>query len=163
VPLLEPRDGLPPLVTTAPALAEAVAALGAGEGPVAVDAERASGYRYGHRAFLVQLRRRGAGTGPVGPVPPPRPSPVRAGLGAGEGPVAVDAERASGYRYGHRAFLVQLRRRGAGTVLIDPIACPDLSALDAVLAGSEAVLHAASQDLPCLAELGYRPRQLFDT
>ena len=62
VPLLEPRDGLPPMVTTARALAEAVAALGAGEGPLAVDAERASGYRYGHRAFLVQLRRRGAGT-----------------------------------------------------------------------------------------------------
>ena len=110
VPLLEPRDGLPPLVTTAPALAAAVATLSAGEGPV-----------------------------------------------------AVDAERASGYRYGHRAFLVQLRRRGAGTVLIDPVACPDLSALDAALTGSEAVLHAASQDLPCLAELGYRPRQLFDT
>jgi ribonuclease D len=110
VPLLEPRDGLPPLVTTAPALAEAVAALGAGQGPV-----------------------------------------------------AVDAERASGYRYGHRAFLVQFRRRGAGTVLIDPVACPDLSALDAALAGCEAVLHAASQDLPCLAELGYRPRTLFDT
>src|SRR6185312_16420836 len=65
--------------------------------------------------------------------------------------------------YGHRAFLVQLRRRGAGTVLIDPVACPDLSALDAALAGTEAVLHAASQDLPCLADLGYRPRQLFDT
>src|SRR5207302_1610491 len=103
-------DGLPPLVTTASALAEAVAALGAGEGPV-----------------------------------------------------AVDAERASGYRYGHRAFLVQLRRRGAGTVLIDPVACPDLSDLDAALTGTEAVLHAASQDLPCLADLGYRPRQLFDT
>src|SRR4029077_10542842 len=44
-----------------------------------------------------------------------------------------------------------------------PIACPDLSALDAALAGTEAVLHAASQDLPCLAELGYRPHQLFDT
>ncbi len=84
-------------------------------------------------------------------------------LGAGEGPVAVDAERASGYRYGHRAFLVQLRRRGAGTVLIDPVACPDLSGLDAALAGCEAVLHAASQDLPCLAELGYQPRRLFDT
>jgi hypothetical protein len=42
VPLLEPRDGLPPLVTTAEALAEAVRALGAGTGPVAVDAERAS-------------------------------------------------------------------------------------------------------------------------
>jgi ribonuclease D len=86
-----------------------------------------------------------------------------AALGAGEGPVAVDAERASGYRYGHRAFLVQLRRRGAGTVLIDPVACPSLSALHVALADCEAVLHAASQDLPCLAELGYQPRKLFDT
>ncbi len=84
-------------------------------------------------------------------------------LAGGTGPVAVDAERASGFRYGHRAFLVQLRRQGAGTVLIDPVACPDLSALDAVLADTEAVLHAASQDLPCLAELNYRPRKLFDT
>jgi ribonuclease D len=110
VPLLEPSDGMPPLVTTACALAAAVDALGAAEGPV-----------------------------------------------------AVDAERASGYRYGHRAFLVQFRRRGAGTVLIDPVACPDLSGLDAALAGCEAVLHAASQDLPCLAELGYQPQRLFDT
>jgi ribonuclease D len=110
VPLLEPRDGLPPLVTTQAALDEAVRALGAGSGPV-----------------------------------------------------AVDAERASGFRYGHRAFLVQLRRHGAGTVLIDPVACPDLSGLDAALADTEAVLHAASQDLPCLAELGYRPRVVFDT
>jgi ribonuclease D len=77
--------------------------------------------------------------------------------------VAVDAERASGFRYGHRAFLVQFRRSGAGTVLIDPVACPDLSGLDAALAGTEAVLHAAGQDLPCLAELGLRPRRLFDT
>jgi ribonuclease D len=84
-------------------------------------------------------------------------------LGAGHGPVAVDAERASGFRYGHRAFLVQFRRRGTGTVLIDPVGCPDLSSIDAALAGTEAVLHAASQDLPCLAEIGYRPRLLFDT
>ena len=84
-------------------------------------------------------------------------------LGAGHGPIAVDAERASGYRYGQRAYLVQLRRAGAGTVLIDPIACPDLSALDAALHEVEAVLHAASQDLPCLAEVGYTPRALFDT
>jgi ribonuclease D len=84
-------------------------------------------------------------------------------LADGTGPVAVDAERASGYRYGQRAYLVQLRRAGAGTVLIDPIACPDLSGLDAALADVEAVLHAASQDLPCLAEIGYRPRRLFDT
>jgi ribonuclease D len=75
----------------------------------------------------------------------------------------VDAERASGFRYGQRAFLVQFRREGAGTVLIDPVACPDLSGLDAVLAPAEAVLHAAGQDLPCLDGLGYRPRALFDT
>jgi len=84
-------------------------------------------------------------------------------LARGEGPLAVDAERASGFRYGHRAFLVQLRRRGAGTVLIDPVGVPDLTGLDAALADVEVVLHAASQDLPCLAELGFRPRALFDT
>lgn len=84
-------------------------------------------------------------------------------LRAGTGPVAVDAERASGFRYGHRAFLVQLRRQEAGTVLIDPVACPDLSGVDAALADTEIVLHAAGQDLPCLAELGFRPRRLFDT
>src|SRR5579884_827729 len=97
VPLHEPRDGLPRLVASGPAL---------------------------HRA----ARR----------------------LAAGDGPVAVDAERASGYRYTPRAYLVQLRREGAGTVLIDPIACPDLSALSAVLANTEWVLHAAAQDLACL-------------
>ena len=110
VPLLEPRDGLPPVTDTSAALAEVVARLAAGTGPV-----------------------------------------------------AVDAERASGYRYGQRAYLVQLRRDGAGTALIDPVACPDLSGVDAALEGAEAVLHAASQDLPCLAEVGYRPRLLFDT
>jgi ribonuclease D len=110
VPLLEPRDGPPILVDSATVLGTAVDALACGEGPV-----------------------------------------------------AVDAERASGFRYGHRAFLVQLRRRGAGTVLIDPVPCPDLSGLDAALSGVEVVLHAASQDLPCLAELGFRPRALFDT
>jgi ribonuclease D len=84
-------------------------------------------------------------------------------LAHGEGPVAVDAERASGFRYGQRAYLVQLRRVGAGTVLIDPIACPELSGIDVALSDTEAVLHAASQDLPCLAEVGFRPRRLFDT
>ena len=84
-------------------------------------------------------------------------------LAHGHGPVAVDAERASGYRYGQRAYLVQLRRAGAGTVLIDPIACPELGGVDAALHDAEAILHAASQDLPCLAEVGFRPRHLFDT
>jgi ribonuclease D len=88
---------------------------------------------------------------------------VVAAFAAATGPVAVDAERASGYRYGQRAYLVQLRRRGAGTTLIDPIHCPDLTALDAAIADAETVLHAANQDLPCLAELGLRPRRLFDT
>ncbi|HLN67524.1 MAG TPA: HRDC domain-containing protein, partial [Streptosporangiaceae bacterium] len=110
IPLLQPRDGLPPVVETDAALAEVI---------------------------------------------------VR--LAEGHGPVAVDAERASGYRYGQRAYLVQLRRAGAGTVLIDPIACPVLSGVDAALQDAEAILHAASQDLPCLAEVGLRPRQLFDT
>jgi ribonuclease D len=84
-------------------------------------------------------------------------------LAAGTGPVAVDAERASGYRYGQRAYLVQLRRVGSGTVLVDPVPLPDLSALGEAIADTEWVLHAASQDLPCLAEVGMRPRVLFDT
>jgi ribonuclease D len=84
-------------------------------------------------------------------------------LGGGTGPVAVDTERASGYRYWQRAYLVQLRREGAGTVLIDPIGLDDLSELATVLNPLEWVLHAASQDLPCLAELGLRPAAVFDT
>lgn len=84
-------------------------------------------------------------------------------IAAGEGPVAIDAERASGYRYGQRAYLVQVRREGSGTWLIDPIACPDLSPLDDAIGRAEWILHAATQDLACLAEVGLRPRQLFDT
>ncbi len=108
--LLTPRDGVPPVVESATALAEVVARFAAGTGPV-----------------------------------------------------AVDAERASGYRYSQRAYLVQLRRSGAGSALIDPIACPDLSLLSKVLQGDEWVLHAASQDLTCLAEVGLVPPAVFDT
>ena len=110
VPLVEPRDGVPATVTTPDALAAACAALAAGSGPV-----------------------------------------------------AVDAERASGYRYGQRAYLVQLRRAGAGTVLVDPVPFAGLEPLAPVLAEPEWVLHAASQDLPCLLEVGLRPAQIFDT
>jgi ribonuclease D len=88
---------------------------------------------------------------------------VVARMRAGTGPVAVDAERASGYRYSQRAYLVQLRRTGAGTALIDPIAQPALTSLNVALDGAEWILHAASQDLPCLAELGLYPTRLFDT
>ena len=82
---------------------------------------------------------------------------------AGSGPVAIDAERASGYRYSARAYLVQMRRAGAGTLIVDPIPLPDLSPLGAAVQDAEWVLHAASQDLPCLAGVGMRPVTLFDT
>ncbi|MEU5956201.1 ribonuclease D [Streptomyces sp. NPDC047525] len=110
IPLDEPRDGIPPVVADETALAEVIAAFAAGSGPV-----------------------------------------------------AVDAERASGYRYGQRAYLVQLRREGAGSTLIDPVACPDLSGLGEAIAGAEWVLHAATQDLPCLREIGMIPTSIFDT
>ena len=85
-------------------------------------------------------------------------------LAAGHGPVAVDAERASGFRYSARAYLVQLRRAGSGSALVDPIPLGGrCDAIAEVLDGPEWVLHAASQDLACLAELGLRPASLFDT
>lgn len=84
-------------------------------------------------------------------------------LASGTGPVAVDAERASGYRYSSRAYLVQLRREGSGTVLLDPLPFGDLAPLAGAIVDAEWVLHAASQDLPCLAEIGLRPKRLFDT
>jgi len=86
-----------------------------------------------------------------------------ASLAQGHGPVGIDAERASGFRYGQRAYLIQVYRRDAGTWLIDPIALPDLSRLAEFLAPLEWIVHAASQDLPCLAEVGVRPTQIFDT
>ncbi len=109
-PLLELRDGLPPVVDTEEALARTVAEFAAGTGPV-----------------------------------------------------AVDAERASGYRYSARAYLVQLRREGAGTALVDPTPFGGLEALGEAIGDAEWILHAATQDLPCLAELGMRPVSLFDT
>lgn len=107
-------------------------------------------------------------TEPAAGVPPLTDSPARlvdavAALEAGAGPIAVDAERASGFRYGQRAYLVQLRRAGSPTVLIDPIAVPDLSSLAAVINGHEWILHAADQDLGCLRELGLDPAAVFDT
>jgi ribonuclease D len=86
-----------------------------------------------------------------------------AAISAGTGPVGVDAERASGYRYSNRAYLIQLRREGAGSWLIDPIGLTTLEPLAAALDGTEWILHAATQDLPCLAEVGLRPSALFDT
>lgn len=109
-PLLTLRDGLPPIVETRAALDEVVAAVAAGSGPI-----------------------------------------------------GLDAERASGYRYSARAYLIQLRREGAGTALIDPTAFDDLTDLNAAFGGAEWILHAASQDIPCLREVGLVPTALFDT
>ena len=85
-----------------------------------------------------------------------------------EGPIGVDAERASGFKYSNRAYLVQLYRRGGPILLIDPIEVSKddvavFTELATLLDGCEWVLHAASQDIPCLAELGLRPKKLFDT
>lgn len=89
-------------------------------------------------------------------------------LAGGHGPFAVDAERASGFRYSNRAYLIQIRRAGAGTVLIDPVShggnsLTVLRPVADVLSEDEWILHAADQDLPCLAEVGMRPPAVYDT
>lgn len=84
-------------------------------------------------------------------------------IAAGEGAIAVDTERAAGYRYSDRAYLVQLFRRGAGTLLIDPIPFGDLVPLGEVINSVPWVLHAATQDLPSLREIGLDPEEIFDT
>lgn len=84
-------------------------------------------------------------------------------IAAGSGPAGVDAERASGFRYGAEAYLVQVHRRGAGTFLFDPTELDDFTPLAQALRGEEWIFHAASQDLACLAALGLTPDRLFDT
>lgn len=86
-----------------------------------------------------------------------------AAIAAGHGPVAVDAERASGYRYSQRAYLIQVFRRGAGSFLFDPIAIGSFAELQDAIVDEEWLFHAASQDLPCLAEVGLVPTRIFDT
>ena len=70
VRLDEPTGGVPHVVESERELERAAAAIAAGSGPVAIDAERASGYRYGQRAYLVQVRRDGAGTWLIDPASP---------------------------------------------------------------------------------------------
>jgi ribonuclease D len=82
---------------------------------------------------------------------------------AAEGPLAVDAERASGFRYSSRAYLVQVHRTGSANYLIDPIALGSLQDITHTLGDQEWIIHAAHQDLPCLREVGVEPQTLFDT
>ena len=88
-------------------------------------------------------------------------------LAKGSGPFAVDAERASGFRYSARAYLIQIKRNNGGLHLIDPIPFGPghelFVSLNSLLNTDEVILHASTQDLPCLRELGINPHQLFDT
>jgi ribonuclease D len=88
-------------------------------------------------------------------------------LKKGDGPFAVDAERASGYKYSARAYLIQIKRTNGGLHLIDPIAFGPghelFVKLNDLLNTDEVILHASTQDLPCLREVGLNPSRLFDT
>ena len=86
-------------------------------------------------------------------------------LRKGSGPIAVDAERASGYRYSARAYLIQLKRNKE-IYLIDPIPFAGstlIAELNEILQSDEVILHASTQDLPCLRDWGLYPKRLFDT
>ena len=94
---------------------------------------------------------------------------VVAELGASKGSIAIDAERASGFKYSQRAYLIQLRGVGTEIFLIDPVSDPEVISskpfqqLSELLKDREWILHAATQDLPCLNEIGLFPGAIFDT
>ena len=114
VPLLQPAHGTPPVIDTESAFEIALKELAAGHGPFAVDAERASGFRYSARAYLIQIKRNDGGLHLIDPIP---------------------------FGPGHKLFLQ----------------------LNELLNTDEVILHASTQDLPCLRELGINPQRLFDT
>lgn len=87
-------------------------------------------------------------------------------IAKGEGPIALDAERASGFKYSARAYLIQIFRRDGGLHLIDPISVGSTelwNQFNSAFHDEEWILHASTQDLPCLSELGLKPKLLFDT
>ena len=69
VPLLQPANGTPPVIDTESAFESALKELAAGHGPFAVDAERASGFRYSARAYLIQIKRNDGGLHLIDPIP----------------------------------------------------------------------------------------------
>lgn len=114
VPLLQPAEGTPDVIDTEDAFRDALALLSQGSGPFAVDAERASGFRYSARAYLIQIKRSNGGLHLIDPIP---------------------------FGPGHTLFIE----------------------LNNLLNTDEVILHASTQDLPCLRELGINPVKLFDT
>lgn len=119
IPLLVPSDGTPPAITTESELERAIATLATGSGPFAIDAERASGYKYSSRAYLIQIKRTDGGLHLIDPIP-----------FESKGPENV-----------HPLFV----------------------ALNELLNSDEVILHASTQDLPCLRDVGLIPSKLFDT
>ena len=113
-PLLHPADGVPAIIDTEEAFDAAISQLTQGTGPFAFDAERASGYKYSARAYLIQIKRTNGGLHLIDPIP---------------------------FGPGHRCFI----------------------ALNELIQGVEVILHASTQDLPCLREVGIHPNILFDT
>lgn len=83
------------------------------------------------------------------------------------GPLAVDAERASGYRYNSHAYLFQFYRRGSRIFLVDPIGLRGerdaIERFNVAFTDELWLIHASTQDLPCIREFGLRPKRLFDT
>ena len=114
IALLHPADGVPAIIETEEAFDAALTALAQGVGPYAFDAERASGFKYSARAYLIQIKRTGGGLHLIDPIP---------------------------FGPGHRCF----------------------AGLNNLIANEEVILHASTQDLPCLRELGINPQILFDT
>jgi ribonuclease D len=114
VPLLQPAQGTPPVIDTESKFQDALAQLSQGNGPFAVDAERASGFRYSARAYLIQVKRSNGGLHLIDPIP---------------------------FGPGHELF----------------------AQLNSLMNTDEVILHASTQDLPCLRELGINPLSLFDT
>jgi ribonuclease D len=114
VPLLQPAQGTPPVIDTEAKFKDALAQLSQGHGPFAVDAERASGFRYSARAYLIQVKRNSGGLHLIDPIP---------------------------FGPGHELF----------------------AQLNSLMNTDEVILHASTQDLPCLRELGINPIKLFDT
>ncbi|WP_082093584.1 HRDC domain-containing protein [Demequina sediminicola] len=88
---------------------------------------------------------------------------MAAAFARGTGPIAADAERASGFRYGQATYLAQFKREGAGIALVDTDALPDLSMLNDAFGDATWIFHAASQDLPGMYDLGLTPPAVFDT
>lgn len=86
-----------------------------------------------------------------------------ASLKAGRGPIAVDAERASGFRYSQRAYLLQFYRTGSEIGLLDPTTAESIAEVTAFVNTQPWILHAATQDLPCLRDAGFLPSSVHDT